>query len=264
MSIVTTATESVDKSGRRVQRMFGQIAHRYDLMNHVLSGGVDVYWRWRTVRDVAPREDAPILDVCSGTGDLAFAYWKNCAGRAAVVATDFTHEMLVRAAQKRDRIAVADNSGRSGITFLEADTQHLPFGDDQFQIVCVAFGLRNVSDTRSGLREMTRVCRPGGRVAVLEFSRPRNRLFGALYQAYFRHVLPRIGQWLARNRELAYQYLPESVSQFPDGEALADLMRGCGLEPVTFRPLTWGVATLYVGTKPVVDRDLSPAGERPH
>jgi demethylmenaquinone methyltransferase/2-methoxy-6-polyprenyl-1,4-benzoquinol methylase len=264
MSIVTTATESVDKSGRRVQRMFGQIAHRYDLMNHVLSGGVDVYWRWRTVRDVAPQEDAPILDVCSGTGDLAFAYWKNCAGRAAVVATDFTHEMLVRAAQKRDRIAVADNSGRSGITFLEADTQHLPFGDDQFQIVCVAFGLRNVSDTRSGLREMTRVCRPGGRVAVLEFSRPRNRLFGALYQAYFRHVLPRIGQWLARNRELAYQYLPESVSQFPDGEALADLMRGCGLEPVSFRPLTWGVATLYVGTKPVVERDQSPAGERPH
>ena len=102
----------------------------------------------------------------------------------------------------------------------------------------------------AGLREMTRVCRPGGRVVVLEFSTPRNRLFGALYRAYFRHVLPRIGQWLARNPESAYQYLPQSVSQFPDGEALTAMFRECGLESVTFRPLTFGIATLYVGVKP--------------
>ena len=249
---MTADTDTIDKSGQRVQRMFGQIAPRYDLMNHVLSGGVDVYWRWRTVRDVAPQGDAPILDVCTGTGDLAFAYWKRCAGRARVMATDFTHEMLVRAGQKRHRLVAGGNEGQCAIAFLEADTRQLPFPDDQFQIVCVAFGLRNIADTRSGLIEMTRVCRPGGKVAVLEFSRPRNRLFGTLYQAYFRHVLPRIGQWLARNREMAYQYLPDSVSRFPDGEALAGLMRECGLEPVTFRTLTWGVATLYVGTKPAV------------
>lgn len=245
-----TPADSVDKSGRRVRRMFGQIAHRYDLLNHLLSLGVDVYWRWRTVRDVPPQGDAPILDVCTGTGDLAFAYWKRAGYGGRVVATDFTHEMLVRAGEKRDRRTQEGPSPPPRIAFLEADTQQLPFADDQFQIVCVAFGLRNVSDTRAGLSEMTRVCRPGGRVAVLEFSTPRNRLFGALYRAYFRHVLPRIGQWLARNPESAYRYLPQSVSQFPDGEALAELFRECGLESVTCRPLTFGIATLYVGVKP--------------
>jgi demethylmenaquinone methyltransferase/2-methoxy-6-polyprenyl-1,4-benzoquinol methylase len=246
-AIVTQSPPTVDKSGRRVQRMFGEIAPRYDLMNHLLSGGVDVYWRWRTVRTVAPVGHEPILDVCSGTGDLAFAYQRRAAGRARVVATDFTHEMLVRAAAKQQRLAL--NGHVSPITFLEADTQQLPFADDQFQIVCVAFGLRNVADTQSGLREMTRVCRPGGRVAVLEFSTPRNRMFGALYRWYFRHILPRLGQWLARNRESAYRYLPESVSQFPDGARLAALMEQCGLTNVVCRPLTCGIATLYVGTK---------------
>ena len=229
--------------------MFGEIAPRYDLMNHLLSGGVDVYWRWRTVRTVAPEGNAPILDVCSGTGDLALAYQRRAAGRARVVATDFTHEMLVRAEAKQRRLN--RHANRPSITFLEADTQYLPFSDDQFQIVCVAFGLRNVADTQAGLREMTRVCRPGGRVAVLEFSTPPNRVFGRLYRWYFRHILPRLGQWLARNRESAYQYLPESVSQFPDGARLAVLMEQCGLTNVDFHRLTCGIATLYVGMKPL-------------
>ncbi|MBL8851222.1 MAG: class I SAM-dependent methyltransferase, partial [Planctomycetaceae bacterium] len=133
--------------------------------------------------------------------------------------------------------------------FLEADTQSLPFAADQFQIVSVAFGLRNVADTRAGLTEMTRVCRPGGRVVVLEFSTPRNRLFGAAYRWYFRHVLPRIGQLLARNRESAYNYLPQSVSQFPDGPRLVEIMQECGLESVSYQPLTFGIATLYIGVK---------------
>lgn len=227
--------------------MFGEIAPRYDLMNHLLSGGVDVYWRWRTVRAVPPHGNAPILDVCAGTGDLAFAYQRRARGDAPVVATDFTHEMLVRARAKQQRLRTVQNG--PPITFLEADTQYLPFPDDQFQIVCVAFGLRNVADTQAGLREMTRVCRPGGRVAVLEFSTPRNRLFGSVYRWYFRNVLPRLGQWLARNRESAYQYLPASVSQFPDGTALAALMEACGLSNVDYSPLTGGIATLYVGTK---------------
>jgi demethylmenaquinone methyltransferase/2-methoxy-6-polyprenyl-1,4-benzoquinol methylase len=231
--------------------MFGEIAPRYDLMNHLLSGGVDVYWRWRTVQAVAPEGDAPILDVCSGTGDLAMAYQRRAGGRARVVATDFTHEMLVRATAKQQ---CDSRSNEPAISFLEADTLHLPFADDQFQIVSVAFGLRNVADTPAGLREMTRVCRPGGRVAVLEFSIPRNRLFGAVYRWYFRQILPRLGQWLARNRESAYQYLPESVSQFPDGASLAALMEQCGLSNVVFRPLTGGIATLYVGTKERMNR----------
>ena len=226
--------------------MFGEIASRYDFLNHLLSGGTDYYWRWQTVRRVPPEGDAPILDVCTGTGDLALAYWKAAGSRVPVVATDFTHEMLRLANEKLRKHAA---SGEAPIVYLEADTQRLPFADDTFQIVSVAFGLRNVTDTERGLREMIRVCRPSGRVAILEFSLPRNRALRGIYQSYFRHVLPRIGQLLARNRQSAYNYLPASVSEFPYGEALADVMRGCGLEEVRWRPLTFGVATLYWGRK---------------
>ncbi len=135
------------------------------------------------------------------------------------------------------------------LNFLEADAQRLPLPDDHFQIVCVAFGLRNITDTDRGLREMTRVCRPGGRVAVLEFSQPRWQPFRAVYGWYFQNVLPRIGQALARNRLDAYNYLPESVGEFPSGEALVERMRTAGLHDVRHYPLTLGVATLYVGVK---------------
>jgi demethylmenaquinone methyltransferase/2-methoxy-6-polyprenyl-1,4-benzoquinol methylase len=205
---------------------------------------VDYYWRWRSVRAAPPDGDAANLDVCTGTGDLARAYAR-AAGDADVIGADFTHEMLVRADAKQQQANRSD-----AVCFVEADTQHLPFADNQFQIVCVAFGLRNVADTRAGLREMLRVCRPGGRVVVLEFSTPRNRLFGAAYRWYFRHVLPRIGQLIARNRESAYSYLPQSVSEFPDGERLAKIMQECGLSAVKHRPLTFGIATLYIGRKP--------------
>ncbi len=212
--------------------MFGQIAPRYDLMNRLLSGGTDVYWRWRTVRTVAPQGEEPVLDVCTGTGDLALAYWKRGGGRLSVVGTDFTHEMLELARRKRQQAGIESANGSPGVEFLEADTQSLPFADDRFQIVSVAFGLRNVTDTRRGLREMVRVCRPGGRVAVLEFSEPRNRLMRRVYHSYFKHVLPRVGQLLARNQEEAYKYLPTSVSEFPCGQQLADVMGECGLRDV--------------------------------
>ena len=242
------ASASVDKTGQRIQKMFGEISGRYDFLNHFLSGGVDIYWRWRTVRRVRPNTDAPILDVCTGTGDLAIAFWKKAGRSLPVVGTDFTHEMLVIAREKAAKLT-GSNSTAAPIEFLEADTLTLPFDADSFQIVSVAFGLRNVSDTLGGLREMTRVCQPGGQVAVLEFSMPTNRLFGAVYRWYFRNILPRIGQLLARNQEAAYNYLPQSVSQFPQGEELCSLMREAGLTDVTFTPLTFGIATLYVGRK---------------
>jgi demethylmenaquinone methyltransferase/2-methoxy-6-polyprenyl-1,4-benzoquinol methylase len=138
---------------------------------------------------------------------------------------------------------------QAGITLLQADTLRLPFPDDMFQIVSVAFGLRNVADTDAGLREMVRVCRGGGRVAILEFSTPTAWPLGALYGWYFRHVLPRIGQALARNQQAAYNYLPQSVGHFPQGEALATRMRAAGLGEVQFKPFTLGVATLYTGRK---------------
>ncbi len=234
----------VDKSEARVRRMFGEIAGRYDFLNHLLSLNVDRYWRWRTVRRVPPSAEGPILDVCTGTGDLALAYYRASGGRARIVAADFCHPMLVVGDRKR-----RDAGANGQLAFVEADAQRLPFPDNYFSIVCVAFGLRNVTATDRGLAEMTRVCRPGGKVAVLEFSLPRWQPFRAVYGWYFRNVLPRIGQALARNRQEAYHYLPASVGEFPSGEALAERLRQAGLAEVVFFPLTLGVATLYVGTK---------------
>jgi demethylmenaquinone methyltransferase/2-methoxy-6-polyprenyl-1,4-benzoquinol methylase len=234
----------MDKSGDRVRRMFGQIAPYYDRMNHLLSMQVDRYWRWRTVRLAKPQAGRPILDVCTGTGDLAFAFHRRTRGAAAVVGADFCREMLTLGQQKTSRRGAGD-----GITFVEADTQQLPFHDSGFQIVSVAFGIRNVADGDRGLREMVRVCQPQGRVAVLEFSLPQWRPLKALYAWYFHRVLPRVGQQLARNDEQAYHYLPESVGQFPMGEAFLQRMRAAGLRQVRSVRLTGGIATVYLGVK---------------
>jgi len=223
--------------------MFGEIAPRYDLLNHLLSAGIDRRWRTKTVRRVPAEGTAPILDLCTGTGDLALAYARATEGRVPIFGADFCHEMLTRADVKAQRDAATP------LSFVEADAQRLPFADETFQLVTVAFGLRNVTDTDRGLAEMTRVCRPAGRVAVLEFSLPEQPLLRSVYGWYFRRVLPRIGQLLARNRQSAYNYLPESVQEFPSGEALAARMRAAGLSRVEFERLTFGVATLYVGTK---------------
>jgi demethylmenaquinone methyltransferase / 2-methoxy-6-polyprenyl-1,4-benzoquinol methylase len=238
-------TMPLDKSSARVRKMFGEIAAWYDFLNHFLSLGIDRSWRRQTVKLVPPHAEAgPILDVCTGTADLALAYWRAAGKRTRVVGADFCRPMLAIARHKCRR-AGADGE----VALLEADAQHLPFADDSFQIVSVAFGLRNVSDTDAGLREMARVCRRGGRVAVLEFSAPKSRLFAAVYHWYFHRLLPRIGQALARNSQGAYNYLPESVGNFPQGEALAERFRAAGLTEVRFIPFTFGVATLYTGTK---------------
>jgi demethylmenaquinone methyltransferase/2-methoxy-6-polyprenyl-1,4-benzoquinol methylase len=235
----------VDKSETKIRRMFGDIAPTYDRLNHLLSLSIDKAWRRKTVRLVPPTIDGgPILDLCTGTGDLALAYDRAAAGRVPIVGADFCHPMLTRGRDKGNAAGSQDH-----MAFVEADAQRLPFTDDLFQIVCVAFGLRNVTDTDRGLREMTRVCRPGGKVAVLEFSQPGWRPFRAFYNWYFNNVLPRIGQWLSRSPQQAYRYLPQSVGEFPCGEALCERMRAAGLHDVTFRPFTFGIATLYVGTK---------------
>ena len=224
--------------------MFRQIAPRYDLMNHLLSLNIDRYWRNQAVKRLRLVPSVPALDVCTGTGDLAMAIAAAAPNDVDVVGSDFCFAMLEIARQKR-----VPGSRSETIDFLEADSQQLPFPSNRFQCVTVAFGLRNVADTDRGLREMTRVCREGGQVMVLEFSRPT--LFGLshLYQFYFKHILPRVGQWFARNNKSAYSYLPESVSRFPDGQELADRMTAAGLADVTFTPLTFGVCTIYEGTK---------------
>lgn len=234
---------TVDKSERRVRAMFAEIARRYDFLNHFLSAGTDLYWRRRAVRAADAGLRGPILDVCTGTGDLAFALRKRFGDGVPVVGTDFTHEMLVIAGEK-------GRKRQAGVPFVEADAQSLPFPDDSFDLVTVAFGLRNVTDTTRGLREMVRVCRPGGEVFVLEFSKPTAPVLSGVYAWYFRNVLPRIGQWLAQNRHSAYSYLPESVGEFPSGSDFTALMASNGLTDARATPLTFGVATLYRGRKP--------------
>ncbi len=234
----------VDKSGHRVREMFAQIAPRYDLMNHLLSLGIDISWRRRVVRELDLSSSLPILDCCTGTGDLALMLSNQAQGRVEVVGTDFCAPMLELADQKHRR-----GKDHFPVRFLEADTQQLPFGNGSFQAVTVAFGLRNVQDTELGIREMIRVCAHRGQVCILEFSMPTLPGLRQCYAAYFRHVLPRIGQQLARNNQAAYDYLPNSVAEFPSGQALAVKMEEAGLSDVRVIPLTFGVASIYIGRK---------------
>jgi len=236
---------TVDKSGDRVKQMFAEIAPRYDLLNHVLSLNIDTLWRNKTVRALKLNQIDPVLDVCTGTGDLALAIARKYRGVFPVIGSDFCLPMLERARSKQ----TTTDPGDLNLSFIEADTEQLPFPDDQFQAVTVAFGIRNVSETTRGLSEMLRVCKPGGIVAILEFSRPTLPGLSQLYDAYFRWVLPKIGQSLSKNDQSAYNYLPASVREFPSGQAMIDLMESIRLKDVKQTPMTFGVATLYLGTK---------------
>ncbi len=236
-------TPSVDKRASRIRTMFAEIAPRYDFLNHLLSLGIDLRWRREAVRLAGNPTGGPILDVCCGTGDLALAFRRAHPDGMVIVAADFCRPMLVIAKEKSAR------RRGSPIQFIEADTLHLPFPDNTFGLVSVAFGLRNVADTDRGLCEMARVCRPGGLVLVLEFTLPTMPVLGSLYRWYFHRVLPRIGQALARNRHSAYNYLPASVEEFPQGIALLRRMAAAGLRDAKAFPMTFGIATLYSGTK---------------
>jgi demethylmenaquinone methyltransferase/2-methoxy-6-polyprenyl-1,4-benzoquinol methylase len=186
-----------------------------------------------------------VLDCCTGTADLALAYDQSAKGLSPIVGADFCREMLVLGEAK-----VRKTGAQGRVILIEGDTQRLPVPSDAFGVVSVAFGLRNVRDTTRGIDEMVRAARPGGKVAILEFSRPRGRVLGRLYLAFFRHVLPRVGQAIAPNDDKAYHYLPRSVLEFPDGQEMVELLASRGLADVKMHPLTLGVATLYVGTKP--------------
>jgi demethylmenaquinone methyltransferase/2-methoxy-6-polyprenyl-1,4-benzoquinol methylase len=229
--------------------MFAAIARRYDFLNHLLSLNIDRSWRTFTTRVAAPEPGVPVLDCCTGTADLALAYDRAGRGGSPIVGADFCREML-QIGRAKVRRAGADTR----VTLVEGDAQRLPVPSDTFGVVSVAFGLRNVRDTVRGLDELIRVARPGGKVAILEFSRPRGRLLGRLYLTFFRYLLPRIGQMLAPNDDRAYDYLPRSVLEFPEGQAMLGLMAARGLTALRLHPLTGGIATLYVGIKPLPSR----------
>ncbi|MDO4551143.1 MAG: bifunctional demethylmenaquinone methyltransferase/2-methoxy-6-polyprenyl-1,4-benzoquinol methylase UbiE [Planctomycetia bacterium] len=233
---------TVDRSTSRIQTMFGEIAPRYDFLNHTLSCGIDTHWRQRVVKILSPPADAKILDVCTGTGDLALAFWRKYT--VEVTGVDFCEEMLEIGRKK-----IAKRGAEDKIHLSFADATELPFQENTFDFVTVAFGLRNTQDYQKSLSEMVRVCRRGGKVAILEFSTPRRFPVRQFYQFYFKYILPRIGQMVAKNHFDAYHYLPASVGEFPQGEKLTELMENAGLKDVEFRLFTMGIATLYLGIK---------------
>jgi demethylmenaquinone methyltransferase/2-methoxy-6-polyprenyl-1,4-benzoquinol methylase len=245
----------------RVREMFGRIAPRYDLLNHLLSLEVDRWWRRRAARrfqDLLARPGARALDVCCGTGDMMAALCGRAHASAAIFGVDFSRPMLVRAKEKLGVGAPAAGRGRparfagGAPAFLaEVDALRLPFADGAFDLVTVAFGFRNLADYRAALREMRRVLRPGGAVGILEFSEPGRGLFGALYRFYLRRLLPRVGAAFSGDSH-AYRYLQTSVAAFPSAEELAGWMRTAGFTGVEYLKLTGSIACLHTGfTAPV-------------
>lgn len=218
--------------------MFSGIARRYDLLNHVLSGNTDKRWR-RKVRamleGILADENAIVLDVACGTGDLSIELKTNA--KARVIGSDFCHPMLAVAREKTERIP-----------WIEGDALAMPFGDESFDAVTIAFGLRNLANFRDGLVELRRILKPGGRLVVLEFSSPVVPGFRQAFNFYFTRVLPRIGGMVSGDRG-AYEYLPDSVSKFPDQKALAALMRDCSFDDVEYRNLTGGIAAIHTGLR---------------
>ena len=237
---VPDKTNAANEHAGRVREMFAGIAKRYDLLNHLLSGNVDKRWRRivaRRVREKLTSSNSRILDVACGTGDLSLTLFENTGAR--VVGTDFCRPML--------EIAAGKTSDR--IPLIEGDALDLPFRDGSFEVVTIAFGLRNLASVEGGLAELRRVLKPGGWVAVLEFSRPANAMMRPLFGLYFTRVLPLMGGLVSGSR-MAYSYLPASVQKFPDQKQLSLLMQRAGFEQVHFENLTGGIAALHMGKRP--------------
>ncbi len=233
---------SEQEAARWVRGMFGRISGRYDLANHLLSCNIDRWWRARTVRrvrEILERDGARVLDICCGTGDLTLALQRRAKPGAVVMGSDFCHPMLTGA---RHKIAREQAPSR----LFESDALQLPLRDASLDLLTVAFGFRNLTNYRAGLEEIRRVLKPGGMCAILEFSQPRNRAFGALYNFYSRRILPLIGGMLTGDRG-AYRYLQTSVKRFPGAAELAQAMRDSGFADVRFERLTGGIVALHLG-----------------
>jgi len=240
-----TTPEGIDNEEQAatwVRGMFGRIAPRYDLLNHLLSMNIDRYWRARTVARVSEalaNPSARVLDVACGTGDLTLAL--EARGPARVFGSDFCHPMLVTARRK-----IVQRRSRSAL--FEADALRLPLADGSLDLVTIAFGFRNLANYRHGLEELRRVLRPQGLAAILEFSTPPNPVLALLYGFYSRAVLPAIGGLISGSKE-AYSYLPESVRKFPSATHLADQMRAAGFGNVRFERMTAGIVALHLGQR---------------
>jgi len=235
-----------ESASRAVRQMFTSIAPRYDLLNHLLSLNIDRTWWWRaarTFRHILARDDARVLDICCGTGDMAFALLRRAGrSRARIYGADFSSAMLLRAKAKSARQKAAPAG------WMEADALQLPLPSAHLDLVTSAFGFRNLADYDAGLREIHRVLRPEGEVGILDFSVPRGPL-GRAYRVYFHRVLPRIGRAISGISGAYDHYLPTSVERFPAPQAMLQRMRAAGFTHVSWTPYTFGIAGLYRGKK---------------
>jgi demethylmenaquinone methyltransferase/2-methoxy-6-polyprenyl-1,4-benzoquinol methylase len=230
-----------DKAGL-VQGVFSSVASKYDIMNDLMSGGVHRLWKDAMMDWLAPRAGQKLLDVAGGTGDVAFRFLKRAPGATAMVC-DLTEPMLIAGRQRADAEKMA-----SQLDWMVGDAMALPFENNSFDVYTISFGIRNVTRVQEALNEAFRVLRPGGRLMVLEFSQLPNPAMQWAYDRYSYNVIPAIGQVVTGDRD-SYQYLVESIRQFPDQETFADMIRFAGFEQVKYRNLTMGVAALHSGWK---------------
>jgi len=235
---------STSKEPARIAGMFDRIARRYDALNRILSAGLDTRWRRRAVRELRLAGSERVLDVCTGTADLAIeAAAQTTAGSGPIVGVDFSGAML---AIGRDKVRRASLGQR--VHLVRGDAMRLPLGDASFDAAMVAFGIRNVADLDAGLRELHRCLRPAGRLVILEFGMPAIPGIAGLYRSYFRHMLPRVGRLVSRHAE-AYAYLPASVAEFPAGEAFVAALRPAGFSSVRVVRMAAGAVYLYIARR---------------
>jgi demethylmenaquinone methyltransferase/2-methoxy-6-polyprenyl-1,4-benzoquinol methylase len=234
---------SKDAKAGLVADVFHSVAARYDLMNDLMSVGIHRIWKRFTIELSGVRKGNAVLDIAGGTGDLAARFADIVGPEGRVVLADINDSML-----KVGRDKLLDNGRLGNLEFVQADAQYLPFPDDSFDCVTIAFGLRNVTDKDTALRSMLRVLKPGGRLLVLEFSKPQNELLGKAYDAYSFRMLPLMGRLVANDSE-SYQYLAESIRVHPDQETLKDMMEDAGFSRCEYHNMTGGVVALHKGVK---------------
>lgn len=239
---VKPSPESTDSKKEQVEQMFDDISGRYDLLNRLLSFGVDVGWRKKVRRKIEASGAERLLDVATGTADMAIELSRLPALKE-IIGVDISAGML-RVGDKK----IARKSLNHKIRLMQADSESLPFEDNSFDACTVCFGVRNFEHLEAGMKEMARVLKPGGKLIVLEFSRPRSAVFRQLYWFYFGKVLPFLGRIISGSSN-AYRYLPASVKAFPDGSDFTTIIKNCGCSEATAEPLTFGICTLYTGTR---------------